>query len=133
MKTKINRIFSVLFLTAFLVAPLFVTTTASAWFSDSKVKVMTQNLYLGADIFKVVDAAYIPDPNNPTGPPIPNPDPLAIPTAVAELFQTIQYTNFPERAEAIANEIWFHKPQLIGLQEVSIFYLQSPGDAAYGG
>jgi len=133
MKTKINRIFSVLFLTAFLVAPLFVTTTASAWFSDSKVKVMTQNLYLGADIFKVVDAAYIPDPNNPTGPPIPNPDPLAVPTAVAELFQTIQYTNFPERAEAIANEIWVHRPQLIGLNEASIFYIQSPGDAAYGG
>jgi len=52
---------------------------------------------------------------------------------VAELFQTVQYTNFPERAEALANEIWFHRPHLIGLQEVSQWYIQSPSDLVLGG
>ncbi|MBW1838076.1 MAG: endonuclease/exonuclease/phosphatase family protein [Deltaproteobacteria bacterium] len=61
-----------------------------------------------------------------------NPDPalggLDVPIAVADLFQTVQYTNFPERAEAIANEIFFLRPHLIGLQEVSKWYIQSPSD-----
>ncbi|MGC9324770.1 MAG: endonuclease/exonuclease/phosphatase family protein [Desulfomonilia bacterium] len=119
MKTTINKVLMVSFLAVFLVAPLFISSTASAGWFDSKVKVMTQNLYLGADIFKVVDAAENPDPAK---------NGLDVPIAVAEIFQTVQYTNFPERAEAIANQIWFHRPHLIGLQEVSIFYTQSPGD-----
>ena len=56
------------------------------------VKVMTRNLYLGANIFRVVDAAFIPNPADPTGPPIPNPDPLAVPNAVADVFQIMQET-----------------------------------------
>jgi len=88
------------------------------WHQD-RVKVMTRNLYLGADIFKVLAAAQNPDPALGG---------LDIPVAVAELFQTVQYTNFPERAEAIANEIYFLRPHLIGLQEVSKWYIQSPSD-----
>ncbi|MDB4264594.1 endonuclease/exonuclease/phosphatase family protein [bacterium] len=85
----------------------------------NKVKVMTRNLYLGADIFKVLEAAQNPDPNLGG---------LDVPIAVAELFQTVQYTNFLERAEAIAREIWITRPHLIGLQEVSSWYTQSPSD-----
>ena len=66
------------------------------FFCKNKVKVMTRNLYLGADIFKVLAAAQNPDPSLGG---------LGVPIAVAELFQTVQYTNFPERAEAIAREI----------------------------
>ena len=91
-----------------------------------KVNVMTRNLYVGADIFQVVDAAAAYDPEDPA-------TFFLIPIAVAEVFQTVQQTNFPERAQAIANEIWWHKPHFIGLQEVSIFYRQSPGDAIVGG
>ena len=47
----------------------------------TQVKVMTRNLYLGADIFKVVEAAQT--------------DPDTIPFAVADVFQTMQLTNFP--------------------------------------
>ena len=86
---------------------------------QNKVKVMTRNLYLGADVFKVVAAARNPDPDLGG---------LDVPIAVAELFQTVQYTNFPERAEAIAREIWMTRPHLIGLQEVSSWYTQSPSD-----
>ncbi len=88
------------------------------WYRD-KVKVMTRNLYLGADIFKVIEAAQNPDPALGG---------LDVPIAVAEFFETVQYTNFPERAEAIADEIWLHRPHLIGLQEVSLWYTQSPSD-----
>ena len=89
------------------------------FFCQNKVKVMTRNLYLGADVFKVVAAARNPDPELGG---------LDVPIAVSELFQTVQYTNFPERAEAIAREIWMTRPHLIGLQEVSTWYIQSPGD-----
>ena len=90
------------------------------WKSPSEtVKVMTRNLYLGADIFKVLEASQNPDPALGG---------LDIPIAVAEMFQTVQYTNFPERAEAIADEIFLLKPHLIGLQEVSQWFIQSPSD-----
>ena len=86
---------------------------------NDKVKVMTRNLYLGADIFQVLAATRIPDPALGG---------LDVPIAVATLFETVQYTNFPERAEAIAKEIWMTRPHLIGLQEVSLWYTQSPSD-----
>jgi len=124
MTTKLKKLTILLSLSFFLIVPLFITSTASAWWFNDRVNVMTQNMYLGADIFAVLEAAENPDPALGG---------LDVPIAVAELFQTVQYTNFPERAEAIANQIWFHKPHLIGLQEVSQWYIQSPGDAAYGG
>ena len=80
-----------------------------------KIDVMTANLYLGADIFRIVEAAA--DTGNP----------LAIPTAVTGVFGIVQATNFPERAEAIADSIMKRRPQVIGLQEVS-WYRTGPYD-----
>jgi len=77
--------------------------------SKEKIKVMTHNLYLGADIFRVVEAAQNSGPENS----------LAIPMAVTEVFKSLQYANFVERAEAIADEIQKNMSHLIGLQEVS--------------
>jgi len=91
----------------------------SGFFCKDRVKVMTRNLYLGADIFKVLEAAQNPDPSL---------NGLDVPIAVAELFQTVHLTNFAERADAIAREIWLTRPHLIGLQEVSSWYTQSPSD-----
>lgn len=88
-------------------------------YADDKIKVMSRNIYLGADIFPVLDAAN--DPN-----------PLAVPLAVTEVFQAVQLTNFPERAEALADEIYRRKPHVIGLQEVSIWRTQIPGDFLAG-
>lgn len=81
---------------------------SSAFAANSKVTVMTRNLYLGADIFRVVDAAQ--DPN-----------PYAVPMAVAQVYQIMLETNFSARAEAIADEIAANKPQAIGLNEVETF------------
>jgi endonuclease/exonuclease/phosphatase family metal-dependent hydrolase len=102
-----------------LVLSVITIGSAPAFAVDKqKVKVMTRNLYLGGDIFKLVDAAQ----TNPT----------LIPWVVAEVFQTMLQSNFRARAEAIADEIANTSPQVIGLQEVSTFYIQTPGDIPFG-
>ncbi len=85
----------------------------------SPVRVMSRNLYVGADVFAVVAAGQ-------------DPQPLAIPVAVAEAFQTVQRTNFSERAEALAEEVLRARPHVLGLQEVPLYRVQSPGDAHLG-
>jgi endonuclease/exonuclease/phosphatase family metal-dependent hydrolase len=84
--------------------------------SSDTIKVMTQNLYIGADLLRVVNAGGLED----------------IPVAVAETLQIIQQTNFPERAKAIAEEIKRLKPDVIGLQEVTLLRTQFPGDFLSG-
>jgi endonuclease/exonuclease/phosphatase family metal-dependent hydrolase len=65
--------------------------------------VMTQNMYLGSSLNPALEATT----------------PEAFVEAVARIYATVQYTNFPQRGEAIANEIEENEPDLIGLQEVS--------------
>ena len=81
------------------------------------VRVMTRNLYLGADINRVLLAE----------------DPTQIPLLVAQTWGVVQQTNFAERAAALADEIKAARPHLIGLQEVSLFRMQDPGDLLIGG
>jgi len=76
------------------------------------VKVMTQNLYFGVDIQRVLEAE----------------SPAKIPMIVAQVFQTLLQTDFPARAKAMADEIAHQKPDLIGLQEVALYRTQSPSD-----
>ena len=95
------------------------SVSAPALAGKPQLKVMTRNLYVGADIFRVVDA-------------IDDPDPLAIPTAVAGIMQIISETDFAARAEAIADEIDRYKPHIIGLQEVSLIRTETPGDFLTG-
>lgn len=81
-----------------------------------ELTVMTRNLYLGADIFAVVQG-----------------DPNGIPLRVTQAWQHIQMMNFPERAGRIAEEIAAASPQLVGLQEVPLYRIDPTGDAAFGG
>jgi len=67
--------------------------------------VMTQNLYLGSSLVPALQAT--------------TPDQLA--AAVAQIYATVEYTDFPTRAGAIADDIEAHAPDLIGLQEVSVW------------
>jgi endonuclease/exonuclease/phosphatase family metal-dependent hydrolase len=79
----------------------------------AKIEVMTQNLYVGADVFRLFEPA------------------LCGPTqSVFELFETVKATNFPERAEAIADIVQRNRPHVIGLQEVSLIRSQTPADGA---
>jgi endonuclease/exonuclease/phosphatase family metal-dependent hydrolase len=82
-----------------------------------RITVMTRNLYLGTDIGRILTPA---DPNTP------------IPVLAAQAWGVVQQTNFPERAKAIADEIAKARPHLVGLQEVSLFRIQSPGDVLIG-
>lgn len=84
---------------------------------DGGLVVMTQNVYYGFDVDPLLGAQ--------------NPD--DIPVLAAQAFQQLLATNFPERAEAMADEIARKKPHLIGLQEVALIRSQSPGDAVVGG
>lgn len=82
-----------------------------------RVTVMTRNVYLGADINRILAP---PDPEIP------------IPLLVAQTWGMVQQTNFAERARALAEEIAAKRPHLIGLQEVSLFRIQNPGDFLVG-
>lgn len=78
---------------------------------------MTQNLYLGADLFRVAL----------------EPEPTLIPVRVAELYATVEASAPAARMAAIASEIARTRPALVGLQEVTTYYVQSPGDELPGG
>lgn len=79
--------------------------------------VMTQNLYYGFDV----------------GPLLAAENPEEIPVLAAQAFGQLISTDFPGRAGAMADEIARKRPHLIGLQEVALIRLQSPGDAVLGG
>ena len=92
---------------------------ANAEFSASNgdgFTVMTWNIYVGARVQNLLE---VQDPN-------------LIPLAVAQLLGEVMATNFPERAEAIVDQIQRTNPAVISLQEVSEFRVQSPGDFLLG-
>jgi len=71
--------------------------------SDRELTVMTQNLYLGSSLDPALAAKT----------------PAEFVAAVATIYGTAVFTNFPRRAEAIADTIAAQDPDLVGLQEVS--------------
>ncbi|MFI5208911.1 MAG: endonuclease/exonuclease/phosphatase family protein [Gemmatimonadales bacterium] len=70
------------------------------------INVMTRNLYIGADVDKVIAALASPDPNDDVA-------------ALLGALTVLQATDFPTRAAAIAGEVAINHPDVIGLQEVS--------------
>ncbi len=79
---------------------------------EVEVTVMTRNLYLGADLFVLLEAQ--------------NPEELV--ARAGQLYNTVLATDFPTRAGALADEIEAADPALIGLQEVSLYRVQAPSD-----
>jgi endonuclease/exonuclease/phosphatase family metal-dependent hydrolase len=77
------------------------------------VTVMTQNLYVGADVDEVITALATPDPDDD------------IPALLAAV-ETIERTDFPARARAIALQVKQRRPDVIGLQEVSTIGVDIP-------
>jgi len=69
------------------------------------VKVMTYNLYLGADLNPAIAATTVPQ----------------FLAANATIFSHVQQTNFPERAKSLAREIADADPTLLGLQEGAVW------------
>uniref|UniRef100_A0AAU2JRQ8 Endonuclease/exonuclease/phosphatase family protein n=1 Tax=Streptomyces sp. NBC_00049 TaxID=2903617 RepID=A0AAU2JRQ8_9ACTN len=71
---------------------------------------MTRNLYLGADLAPVLAATSSE----------------ALVAAVTTAYANVQATNFPERADALADEIAESDPHLVGLQEAVLWRSQTP-------
>ena len=80
---------------------------------ETDVTVMTRNLYLGANLFSLLDPACAD---------------AAILGCVAQLYGTVVASDIHARMGAIAAEIEATNPDLVGLQEVTTYYTQTPGD-----
>lgn len=71
--------------------------------SKPTVKVMTRNLYFGADLTRSIMAPTVPD----------------FLVANAQIWTNVQASEIDERARAVAREIAVRRPDIVGLQEVS--------------
>jgi len=92
-------------LAALMLVPASAMAGSSKKSKTTNVTVMTRNLYLGADIIKLAAS-----PDRPT-----------FEKNAADLFQTVQRTDFKSRAALIADEIKKNKPDFVGMQEVALW------------
>lgn len=74
--------------------------------------VMTWNVYYGTDPTIVLAA--------------PSPD--LIPVYAAQAWALLNQTNFPERAEALAQAIAANRPEIVGVQEAALWRIQETSD-----
>jgi endonuclease/exonuclease/phosphatase family metal-dependent hydrolase len=99
---------------AVLVALLACVTTSAgeAKRSPVTVRVMTRNLYLGANLDAIVQAKSTREAFS----------------AVEKGWADVQANDFPTRARAIAKEIASARPDFVGFQELSLYRTQTPAD-----
>ena len=93
-----------------LVASSLTVHVAAPLASNGSITLMTYNLYLGAALDPLLNAQTADD----------------IPGLVAQVYTTILSSQFPCRAEAIADEIVQNQPALVGLQEAELLRVYSP-------
>jgi endonuclease/exonuclease/phosphatase family metal-dependent hydrolase len=74
--------------------------------------VMTRNLYLGTGLDEIVGVSSLPE----------------LVAAVDDHWATVLANDFPTRAGALAEEIASARPDVVGLQEVTMWRAQSPSD-----
>ena len=80
--------------------------------SPVTLRVMTRNLYLGANLDAIVQAKSAGEAFS----------------AVERGWGDVQANDFPTRARAIAKEIADARPDFVGLQELSLYRTQTPAD-----
>lgn len=76
------------------------------------LKVLSRNMYLGGRVSIVFGADF----NNPA----------EVVAAATEVWGQIQFTNFPERAKALAAEIGEARPHVVGIQEIPQYVVLAP-------
>jgi endonuclease/exonuclease/phosphatase family protein len=104
-RPSFRRAFSAaLLVMAVAIGAALVPATAGAT-SSGKVRAMTRNIYLGADLVPALQA----------------PNTVEVFEAAGDIYRGVQDTNFTARAKVLANEIADTNPDLIGLQEVAIW------------
>lgn len=77
----------------------------------TNVKVMTRNIYLGADLTPAIEAKGVG----------------AFTEATGEILRQVTANDFPVRAKGLAKEILEKEPDLVGLQEVAEWRTGPPG------
>jgi endonuclease/exonuclease/phosphatase family metal-dependent hydrolase len=92
------------------------TSVQLATKAGGAITVMTRNLYLGGELEPIFTAPA-----------------QQVPFAAAQVWAQIQSTDFPRRAGLLADEIVAANPDVVGLQEVITYYVQSPSDGVTGG
>jgi endonuclease/exonuclease/phosphatase family metal-dependent hydrolase len=104
-------------LAASAAALLLLLTCTTASTGEAKrapliLRVMTQNLYLGANLDAIVQAKSSSEAFS----------------AVEKGWTQVQANNFPLRARAIARAIGATRPDFVGFQELSLYRTQTPAD-----
>ena len=106
-----------LIVTTFAISLLGITATASAGPPSSMdVQVMTQNQYVGANLFPLIPA-------------LQSGDPVIINSALVGVISTISANRTVDRVNALSREILSRKPDLVGIQEAWLIWCE-PHDAA---
>jgi endonuclease/exonuclease/phosphatase family metal-dependent hydrolase len=90
---------------ALMVVPLFASAAEAKKPKSVPVKVMTRNVFLGADLTPALVA----------------PDFQAFIEANGAILREVDQTQFPLRAKGLAQEIKSKKPDLVGLQEAALW------------
>jgi endonuclease/exonuclease/phosphatase family metal-dependent hydrolase len=98
-------------LTTVLIAALAIPAAAHAK-SKPKITVMTRNVFLGADLGPAINAPTLAQAIDGAG----------------VIWNELQSTKFAERAVPLAREIKRSKADLVGLQEVALWRVQTPSD-----
>jgi endonuclease/exonuclease/phosphatase family metal-dependent hydrolase len=80
------------------------------------ISVLTRNLYLGTDLTPLTEVG----------------SPAELPVVAAGMWGEILASDFPSRAKVLAEQIVALAPDLVALQEVTLYRRQVPGDVAAG-
>lgn len=92
---------------AILSLGLLTSVSTPAHADEQPIKVMSRNLYLGADVG--VALAKIPN----------------MPAAAQFMWDQVQKTDFSQRKEILANQIREESPDVVGIQEATIWYCKA--------
>ncbi len=106
-----KKTYLVILLLAFVLVLGFTAAAPAAADSNGNgppVKVMTRNLYLGADLTPIFEAAQ-------------SGDPIQVVLAITTVYQQAMASDIPSRAAAVADEIAASQPHLVGLQEAVVW------------
>jgi endonuclease/exonuclease/phosphatase family metal-dependent hydrolase len=95
----------ILGLLAVVAVALFAIPAQSKASAPGQVKVMTRNLYLGADLGPGIQAQNFNE----------------LKDAAGTILNQVDQNNFPVRAKGLANEILQKRPDLVGLQEAALW------------
>lgn len=97
-------------------APLALPLAVQPVQAETDISVFTQNQYLGADIAPLLRAT----------------DPAGFNEALVTALQGVAASEFPRRAEQLAEQIASRRPHLVALQEVWFFHCVDLGPATAG-